>query len=257
MPRFRDKLARRIAKTGSHLCVGLDPRPDGGVAEARPFLLDVIQETAPHAAALKPNMAYFEAMGHRGIALLEDLLQEVPDELPVILDAKRGDIGETQRYYAKAFFDGMNVDAVTLSPYMGFDSVEPFLHHEGRGVYLLAVTSNPGSHDIQRRSLAEGGEVFSLVRDFARRADAEGLPGDVGFVVGLTNADPELLRGFGDAPLLIPGMGAQGGDPALWRQAGRSAPDVINVSRGILYQEPEKTFSDKAKEYAKAIAGNH
>jgi len=251
---YEEKLARRIAKTGSRLCVGIDPRPDLMDGDVADVLRRLISETAPYAAALKPNMAYFEAMGIKGVELLEELLGEVPADLPVILDAKRGDIGETQRYYAKAYFENWNVDAVTLSPFMGFDSIEPFLHHEGKGVYLLGVTSNPGSQDIQRQKLADGRYVFELVQEFRQRGIDEGLPGSVGLVVGLTNVAPEVMERVADVPLLVPGLGAQGGDLAGLASEKRDAPTVINVSRGIMFPEEGESFSDQAKYYAELIA---
>ncbi len=254
MPTFDEKLNQRIAATGSRLCVGLDPRPDLLKGDVDDVLRRLIAETAPYAAALKPNMAYFEAMGVRGIELLEELLEAVPDDLPVILDAKRGDIGETQRYYAKAYFENWDVDAVTLSPFMGFDSIEPFLHQEGKGVYLLGVTSNPGSADIQRQKLADGRYVFELVQEFRQRAESEGLPGSVGLVVGLTNVEPEIMERIADVPLLVPGLGAQGGDLNTLSLNNRQAPVLINVSRGIMFPEDGKTFADQAKYYAELIA---
>lgn len=254
MPTFEEKLNQRIAATGSRLCVGLDPRPDLLDGDVDDVLRRLIAETAPYAAALKPNMAYFEAMGVRGIELLEELLEVVPEDLPVILDAKRGDIGETQRYYAKAYFENWNVDAVTLSPFMGFDSIEPFLHHEGKGVYLLGVTSNPGSADIQRQKLADGRYVFELVQDFRLRAESEGLPGSVGLVIGLTNVEPEVMERVADVPLLVPGLGAQGGDLNTLCFSKRHAPVLINVSRGLMFPEGGKTFADQAQYYAELIA---
>ena len=171
--RYSDRLLHRIRQTGSRLCVGLDPRPgDGGSSAARDFLKQVVEETAPFAAAFKPNMAYFEAMGTDGICLLEELLAGMPADVPVILDAKRSDIGETQKYYAQGYFGGWNVDAVTLNPFLGYDSIEPFLDWEGKGVYLLAVTSNAGSADFQRQRLADGRSVFELVRSSTVRRSA-------------------------------------------------------------------------------------
>ena len=154
--RYGERLKARIESTGSRLCVGLDPRPGEGGIEAVPdFLKRVIDETWQHAAAFKPNMAYFEAMGLRGIEILENLLGAMPKEVPVILDAKRSDIGETQKYYAHSYFAHWKVDAVTLNPFLGYDSIEPFLGWEGKGIYLLAVTSNAGSADFQRQTLAD------------------------------------------------------------------------------------------------------
>ena len=252
--RYIERLRQRIGVTGSRLCVGLDPRPgEGGAAVAREMLLRVIEQTAPYAAAFKPNMAYFEAMGLEGIRLLEDLLKGMPSEVPVILDAKRSDIGETQKYYAQGYFDKWNVDAVTLNPFLGYDSIEPFLDWQGKGVYLLAVTSNAGSADFQRQQLADGRAVYELVTALGARSQREDRATDVGYVVGLTNA-ADVLAKFPDAPLLIPGLGAQGGDLAALAAAGRSAPDVINVSRGILYAGDELDYAARAREWAGKIA---
>jgi orotidine-5'-phosphate decarboxylase len=252
--RYSEKLARRIEQTGSRLCVGLDPRPElmGGIDKVPGVLRDVVAQTAEYAAAFKPNIAYFEAMGLRGLEMLESLLGEMPGEVPVILDAKRSDIGETQKFYAASYFKNWNVDAVTLNPFLGFDSIEPFLDWDGRAVYLLAVTSNAGSADFQRQRLADGRMVFELVTALGERARAEGRTTDVGYVVGLTNA-AEVLERLPDAPLLIPGLGAQGGDLAALGAARRSAPDVINVSRGILLGEG--SFAERAREWAGLIRG--
>ncbi len=251
---YAERLQKRIDQTGSRLCVGLDPRPgDGGAEFARNFLKQVIDETATWAAAYKPNMAYFEAMGIAGIRLLEELLAKMPEGVPVILDAKRSDIGETQRYYAQGYFAGWNVDAVTLNPFLGYDSIEPFLDWEGKGIYLLAVTSNAGSADFQRQKLADGRSVFELVTALGERAKAEARKTDVGYVVGLTNA-ADVLEKIPDAPLLVPGLGAQGGDLASLAAAARTAPDVINVSRGILYAGDDRGFGARAQEWVEKIA---
>lgn len=252
--RYAQRLQQRIDQTGSRLCVGLDPRPGaGGAAAARDFLRQVIDETAAYAAAFKPNMAYFEAMGIEGIRLLEDLLASMPAGVPVILDAKRSDIGETQKYYAQGYFAGWNVDAVTLNPFLGYDSIEPFLDWKGKGIYLLAVTSNAGSADFQRQKLADGRSVFELVTALGERACQDGCKTDVGYVVGLTNA-ADVLEKMPDAPLLVPGLGAQGGDLASLVAASRRAPDVINVSRGILYAEDQRGLADRAKDWAEKIS---
>lgn len=252
--RYTERLQQRIRQTGSRLCVGLDPRPgDGGAKEAGEFLRRVIGETWEYAAAFKPNMAYFEALGIEGVSLLEELLGEMPEEVPVILDAKRSDIGETQKYYAQGYFARWNVDAVTLNPFLGYDSIEPFLDWAGKGIYLLAVTSNPGSADFQRQTLADGRSVFELVTALGDRAAAEGRSTDVGYVVGLTNAAGVLAR-IPDAPLLVPGLGAQGGDLASLAASNRTAPDTINVSRGILYAGDDLSFAARAKAWADKIA---
>ena len=255
--RFTEKLQRRVESTGSRLCVGLDPRPgEGGAAHTKDFLLRVIEQTAVHAAAFKPNMAYFEAMGIEGIRVLEVILAAIPDGIPIILDAKRSDIGETQKYYAQGYFHGWNVDAVTLNPFLGYDSIEPFLDYAGKAVYLLAVTSNPGSADFQQQVLKDGRQVFELITALGERAKSENRVTDVGYVVGLTNAEAVVSK-MPDAPLLVPGLGAQGGDLAALAGAKRSAPDVINVSRGILYADDSNDFHTRAEEWAAKIARNY
>lgn len=253
--RYNQKLQERLEQTGSRLCVGIDPRPDqsDGIEAIPEFLDRLVGETWEHAAAFKPNMAYFEAMGIRGLEILEGMLEKMPKEVPVILDAKRSDIGETQKYYAKSYFENWEVDAVTLNPFLGYDSIEPFLDWEGKGIYILAVTSNPGSADFQRQKVGDR-FVFELVQDIAERAQREKKTTDVGMVVGLTNASEEVLGRIKDYPLLIPGLGAQGGDLDNMSQLGRKAPDTINVSRGISYKEMDKSFTQKAKEWADKIA---
>jgi orotidine-5'-phosphate decarboxylase len=253
--RYAEKLAQRITTTGSRLCVGLDPRPDdsGGIEAIPELLKRVVGETWEQAAAFKPNMAYFEAMGIRGLEILEEMLGQMPMEVPIILDAKRSDIGETQKYYARSYFENWNVDAVTLNPFLGYDTMEPFLDWEGKAIYILAVTSNPGSADFQRQMVGDR-YVFELVQDICQRAKEENRKTDVGMVVGLTNASDDVLSRIKDFPLLIPGLGAQGGDLENMANKGRTAPDTINVSRGIMYKEMEKSYRQKAKEWADKIS---
>ncbi|MDF1753862.1 MAG: orotidine-5'-phosphate decarboxylase [Verrucomicrobiales bacterium] len=249
---YSEKLQQSVARSGSHLCVGLDPRPSlhGSNDEIRDFCRKVIDETAEFAATFKPNIAYFEALGVPGYQMIEDLIGDMKATgVPIILDAKRGDIGTTQEHYAKGYFENWDVDAVTLSPYMGYDSVEPFLNYEGKGVYLLGVTSNAGAADLETRELADGRSVFELVCDMAGRVD----DGRIGLVLGLTNASDEILARIPDVPMLIPGLGAQGGELDALSGANRSAPSVINVSRGILYADENLSFSEKAKNYANRI----
>ena len=253
--RYSERLEARIAVTGSNLCVGLDPRIEkhgNEIGEVERFLDQVVAETLGQAACYKPNSAYFEAMGPAGLSMLKRVIGRIPDEVPVILDAKRSDIGETQRRYAQACFEFFGADAVTINPFMGYDSLEPFLTYEARGIYLLAVTSNPGSADLQR--LESGGRrIFELVGEFAQRAQAEKRAVDVGLVVGLTNAAEDVLGGLPDAPLLIPGLGAQGGDLSALSGSARGAPNVVNVSRGVLYGE-EGEIGERAAHYASEIA---
>ncbi len=257
MNRYEAKLASRIETTGAALCIGLDPRPElteGGEKGVLDSLKKIVDETWSEAAAFKPNMAYFEAMGIPGLQILESLLEVMPKEVPVILDAKRSDIGETQKYYARSYFQHWGVDAVTLNPFLGYDSLEPFLDFEGKGIYLLAVTSNPGSADIERQKLANGRYVYQEVADFAIRAQKEERKTSVGLVVGLTNAGGEVLANIPEVPLLIPGLGAQGGSLDCLAHSGRKAPDVVNVSRGISYAEPEKSYGEKARQYRAQLA---
>ena len=253
---YAQRLQSRLQTTGSALCVGLDPRPEltkGGVEGIADFLRRVVGETAPYAAAFKPNIAYFEAMGLRGIEILDGLLNEMPEDVPVILDAKRGDIGETQKYYARSYFENWGVDAVTLNPFMGYDTLSEFLDWEQKAIYLLAVTSNPGSVDFQRRD-SEGRKVFERVGDLCSRALAEGRKTTAGLVVGLTNADQDVLENLPDVPLLIPGLGAQGGSLESLQGSGRKAPSVINVSRGITYPQGDTNYAKLAQHWADQIS---
>ena len=202
--------------------------------------------TTPYAAAFKPNAAYFEALGWQGVKMLEEIMAAIPADIPTVLDVKRGDIGETQGYYAKACFDVLNADAVTLNPYMGRDTLEPFLKYADKGLYLLGVTSNPGAKDIELQKSGER-HIYELVADMTAGSAQAGL------VVGLTNAAPDVLTRIPDVPLLIPGLGAQGGDLGALKGSGRSAPLLVNVSRGILYQDEDKPFSERAEMWKNRI----
>ena len=256
--RYYERLSQRIQEIKSPLCVGLDPRLErfeGSLARAEQVMSEIIDETAELAAAFKPNMAYFEVMGIPGLELLERVLERIPDEVPVILDAKRSDIGETQKYYAKTYFEHYAVDAVTLSPFMGYDSLEPFLAYEGKGIYALALTSNAGSADFMRLPLADGQPVYLKVAELAARAKAEGAPADLGFVMGLTNLGQAEVDAFPDEPLLIPGLGAQGGDlSALANGKPRSAPNVINASRGIMFPNEGESYRQAAERYVSQLS---
>ena len=244
---YRQKLEARISSTGSNLCVGLDVRAVDAGEETQRGILDLIEQTAPFAAAFKPNAAYFEALGWKGLRMLSEVLRHIPSDIPVIYDVKRGDIGETQGYYAKACFDELGVDAVTLNPFMGRDTLEPFLKYQDKGLYLLAVTSNPGAKDIELQSTGER-QIFELVADMTQASEQAGL------VVGLTNASGEVLTKIPDVPLLIPGLGAQGGDLAALRGTGRKAPLLVNVSRGILAHVEGTTYASRAERWMSEIA---
>jgi orotidine-5'-phosphate decarboxylase len=250
------RLGARIATTRTVLCVGVDPDPaalpDGFPATltgVERFARLVVEASLPHAAAIKPNLAFFEAHGPAGIAALERLRTLVPSEVPFIADAKRGDIGSTAARQATALFDRLGADAVTVNPYLGEDAVGPLLERGDRFAYVLCRTSNPGAAELQSLVVAEdalaGYPAEPLWARVARRAVAWGPGGTVGLVVGAT-APAELAAIRAVAPtlaFLVPGVGAQGGEiapimvdgPARGGPAG-SAPGgalLVNVSRGI------------------------
>jgi orotidine 5'-phosphate decarboxylase subfamily 2 len=231
---YTEKLTTRIHATRSNLCVGLDPRPELIQGTLPDFFAQVIEETAAFTAAYKPNIAYFESYGSEGIRALEQILGNIPSDIPVVLDVKRSDIPATMEAYAKAYFDLWGVDAVTLNGLMGCDSIEPFLQSPEHGVYLLGVTSNPGAADVELQKVGDR-YVYELMQDFAGRT--QHLPGQVGLVVGLTNVSDDVLDRVQDLPLLVPGLGAQGGDLSRLNVADRSSPILINSSRSILYGE--------------------
>ena len=207
---FFEQLAERVAATGSLLCVGLDPRVDTP-RRAVEHCRALVAATASQVAAFKPNIAFFEAMGSAGVEALVEVIAGVPDEIPVLLDAKRGDISSTATAYATAAFDRLGADAVTVSPYLGRDSIEPFLEHEGRGVFVLCRTSNSGGREIQEAVLESGEPLYLAV---ARMATGWAGPTRLGLVIGATVPDA-IARVRGVAPdhwILAPGVGAQGGE---------------------------------------------
>ena len=235
-----DRLRARRAAIGAPLCVGIDPHPDAlpdGLARdvdgIETFARALIEATAGDAAAMKINVAFFEAFGAAGWAALERVRRDVPAEVVCILDAKRGDIGSTAERYAAGLFGILAADAVTLSPYLGEDAIEPFLAVPDRLVYLLARTSNPSAGRLQGL-LADGQPIHLRV---ARWAAGRWADGRVGLVVGAT--EPEELRRVREAVpgpgFLVPGVGAQGGDleAAVRHADGEWAPGLVAVSRAI------------------------
>ena len=241
---FLDKLEARL-KTVPPICVGLDGDLEKLEAEYSKdvvglgqFLFDVVESTKEFAAAYKPNIAFFEFLGLDGLALLKEVLNQIPKEIPVILDFKRGDIGNTSKKYAEYAFNYLNVDAVTLAPYMGSDSVEPFLEYTDRYAYVLGLTSNPGAMDFEKLVLEDGEMVFQKV--FKKIDEWNKKYGNCGAVVGATRPEEltELRDSYGDIGFLIPGVGAQGGDmkTALsTNKKGGIGASLINFSRAILY----------------------
>ena len=247
---FLERLAGAERANDSMLCVGLDPDPArfpepmrGDPARIFDFCSAIVDATRDLVIAYKPQIAYFAA--HRAEEQLERLIdhihRRVPD-VPVILDAKRGDMGSTAEQYARELFDRYRADAVTLSPFLGFDSIEPYLRHEGKGVILLCRTSNPGGADLQEQRLASGERLYERIASLA--AGPWNTTGQVGLVVGATfPAEIARVRELAPRlPLLIPGIGAQGGDAAATVRAGwrgsaeaTTAPIIVSSSRAVLY----------------------
>lgn len=259
---FSVRLQKAVADTGAPVCVGLDPDPDrlplclvGTEAErVEAFCLAITESTGSVAAAYKPNLAFFEALGSEGA----DVLATVCDAVRatgrlLVLDGKRGDIGNTGRKYAAAQYDRLGADAATVAPYMGGDSLVPFLDHPGRCAFVLVATSNPGALYLQHMQV-DGEPLYVHTARLAARA-AEDLPGEAGFVVGATR--PEILAGLRerhpDVPFLVPGVGAQGGSAADVLAANASGPILVNASRSILYASPGDDFAEAAAKAARRL----
>jgi orotidine-5'-phosphate decarboxylase len=262
---FTLSLKQAWHRADSLLCVGLDPDPARlpahlhGKADATfQFCRAIVDATADLVCAFKPQIAYFAAQ--RAEDQLEALIDHIHSRhpgIPVVLDAKRGDIGSTAEQYAREAFERYKADAVTVNPYMGFDSIEPWLAHEGRGVFLLCRTSNPGGADLQSLEVDQGsGGLERLYQRVARLAAGSwNRGGELGLVVGAT-VPAELARVRELAPqlpLLVPGIGAQGGDVAATVQAGSNADGtgmLINSSRAILYAGKGEDFARAARQAA-------
>src|SRR5688572_29636453 len=236
---FNARLAASATRAGSWLCVGLDPDPEHyptglGEEDTLEFLLGVVAATADVACAVKPNAAFFEALGKTGHEALHGLVEEMPPGLPVILDGKRNDIGSTARKYAEAAFDELGADAVTVTPYLGRDTVEPFASYADKGVFLLARTSNASAGDFQDLDV-DGEPLYQAVARKAMEWDREW--GNLGLVAGATYPDElaQLRSLCGDGvPLLIPGVGAQGGDARTSLAKGGDSTGrfaLVNVGR--------------------------
>lgn len=235
-----DRLRARIARLGAPLCLGIDPHPDSlpdelsrDVVGVEAFARGLLEAGAEHAAAVKINVAFFEAFGSTGWAALERLVSDVPDDHFLLLDAKRGDIGSTAERYAAGLFGRLAADAVTLNPYLGEDAIEPFLAYPGRVVYLVVRTSNPSAGRLQDLPVG-GAPLHERVASWAASTWPDGR---VGLVVGAT-APAELVRLRQLVPgpgFLVPGIGAQGGDlaAALASCHGTAAPGLVSISRAI------------------------
>lgn len=283
MTPYLARLDRRIRETGTCLCLGLDPDPGAlprgfapDVTGVERFATLVLDAALPYVAAVKPNLAFFEAFGSAGLAALERLRARIPAGVPVIADAKRGDIGSTAARQATALYDALGADAVTASPYLGAEAIEPLLERPDRFVYVLCRTSNPGAAEFQGLEVgadaATGRPVESLYRRVAAHAAAwQERFGTVGLVVGAT-APSELAAVRAVAPalaFLVPGVGAQGGDlpavlergPAIAGRAGAAAGGalLVNVSRGIAAaalgrDDAEAAVATAAQEWSERLA---
>jgi len=255
---FMEKLITASRKNKSLLCIGLDPDPrlmpdKVGVFE---FNKAIIDATADLVCAYKPNFAFYEALGNEGLDALRQTVKHIPDNIPVIGDAKRGDIGNTAKAYARVIFSDFNFDATTVNPYLGFDSLEPFIQYQDKGVFILCRTSNAGAIDFQSlRCVEHDRPLFEVV---ALKASEWNVHGNVGLVVGATYPEElKLIRqNHPDMPLLIPGIGAQGGDLELTIRYGVDAKGeraIINSSRQIIYASREKDFAEAARKAASEL----
>jgi orotidine-5'-phosphate decarboxylase len=254
---FKDKLRTAQQTNDSWVCIGLDPvmerLPDVVRSTGNPLLAfgqAIVEATADVASAYKPNLAFWLAEGPAGLSALQELVAGIPDHIPVILDAKFNDIGNTAKAYARVAFETLSVDAVTINPYLGRDGVQPFLEQEAWGIFLLVRTSNPSAPDLQDQPVS-GHPLYEKVAQLAVRWDTE-LPGACSLVVGATY--PEELARLRELapslPFLIPGIGAQGGNleaAVIHGPTDDGIGPVINSSRGIIYASSGADFAKAAR----------
>lgn len=262
----REEIFAQIQKKKSFLCVGLDTDiqkiPKSLLKEADPifaFNKSIIDATAQYCVAYKPNIAFYESMGPKGWESLQKTLEYIPKDIFTIADAKRGDIGNTSALYARAFFDpsssGLSFDAVTVAPYMGEDSVRPFLSYPNKWVILLALTSNVGSNDFQRLALKD--ENALIYEKVLSKSITWGSEDELMFVVGATQAEQleSIRKLIPNHFLLVPGVGAQGGDLAAVAQYGmnKQCGLLVNAARSIIYASSGEDFADAAAKEAEAL----
>ena len=250
---FRTRFEAASERNHSLLCVGLDPDPtkipDG--VTVRDFLMGIVEATSDVVACYKPNIAFFEPWLGEGIDMLREIIAAVPRDVPVLLDAKRGDIGHTSEAYARAVFESLGADAVTLNPYLGRDAVEPFLQYADRHSFLVCRTSNPGAADVQDLEI-DGHPLYERIAELANRWNTRG---NVGLVVGATYpAEAARIREICPNLLfLMPGVGAQEGDLEAAVRAGMGADGTgiaVNSSRGVLYAGTGAGWADASREAA-------
>jgi len=249
--KYKDYFNHCIQTKGSFLCTGIDPDPERlpagfskGAQGVYKFVREVIRVTADLTPAYKFNLAFFELWGWRGIQVLERLISEAPEDILLIADAKRGDIGNSSKFYAKALLETMPFHSVTLSPYLGSDSILPFIENEKKGAFVLCVTSNPSGRELQ-----EHGVSRPLYLKTAQIVQNLNDKKNLGLVMGATKPEQllDVRKQFPELPFLIPGVGSQGGGVetamAVCRENGLG---LINVSRGILYPS-EGTFPENVR----------
>ena len=257
---FLEKLSNAVKVNNSLLCVGLDI----DLSRIPKFLLNkedpiftfnrtIIDETRDLVCAYKPNIAFYEMYGMYGLESLKRTIEYIGEEIPVILDAKRGDIAHTASAYAKSIFENYKADATTVSPYLGHDSVEPFTEYKDKGVFVLCLTSNPGYKDFQIL-----GDEEPLYRTVARRVKEWNKNGNCGLVVGATSANElkEIRNLVGEMPILIPGVGAQGGNLQFSVKNGvtkKGERAIINTSRSIIYASDREDYARSAKLFARRL----
>ena len=257
---FVGKLAGSVRKNQSRLCIGLDPDPallpEGiGVLE---FNKAIIDATSDLVCAYKPQFAFYEAMGQEGTEALRRTIKYIPDDIVIIGDAKRGDIGNTSKAYARAIFDDLGCDAATVNPYLGFDSIEPFIAYREKGVFILCRTSNSGAADFQSLRCETESGPRALFEVVAQKAAQWNKFGNIGLVVGATSPEElkQIRQSYPEVPLLIPGIGAQGGDLALTVRYGADSKGermIINSSRQIIYASRGQDFAAAARRAALAL----
>ena len=265
---FLDKLLNASRQQNSLLCVGLDPEPDRFPTALREmpveraviyFCRAIIEATASFVCAFKPNIAFFEVLGLAGMRVFQEVLSAIPAHIPVIVDAKRGDIGITARNYASTMFDVYGCDAVTVNPYLGYDSIAPFLAYREKGIILLCRTSNPSARDFQDLLVQDNGDQpRPLYEVVARRVQSWNEAGNCGLVVGATySQELRTIRSICPSmPILIPGVGAQGGDLEASVRTGvdrHGERAILAVSRSILYAGNGPDFATMAGEEAQRL----
>ncbi len=254
---FTEKLIIAARKKNSLLCVGLDPDPELMPANVGTlqFNKKIIDATSDLVCAYKLNFAFYEALGDTGFNILKQTVDYIPSDIAVIADAKRGDIGSTAKAYAKSIFNNLNFDATTVNPYLGFDSILPFTRYRDKGIFILCRTSNPGAVDFQSLSCEIEGQSYRLFELVARKAAEWNKYANIGLVVGATY--PEELRlirkSHPDIPLLIPGIGAQGGNleqAVAYGVDAHGEKAILSSSRQIIYAARGDDFAEAARKVA-------